>query len=98
MGKVMWSLCCSQPCGLTDAGDVVDYQVEVVNTGNNTLTGLLVTDPLTGGTLTSGASLAPGHTLDFLPTYTLTQSELGRPPVEQSLEPYVSGLATEAVG
>src|SRR5207248_1066167 len=59
--------------GLTDAGDVIHYDVLVKNTGDVSLTGVNVTDPLTGAALASGVPLAVGGSLDFTPSYTLTQ-------------------------
>ena len=40
-------------------GDIIRYDIIVTNTGNVTLTNILVTDPLTGFSQTI-ASLAPG--------------------------------------
>ncbi len=56
-------------------GDVLNYTVTVTNTGNVTLTGVSVTDPLTGQNV-SGATLAPGAHQDFNTSYTLTQADL----------------------
>src|SRR5207248_1201608 len=62
--------------GLTgDAGDVISYRVTVSNTGNVILTGLTVTDPVAGGTLTSGATLAIGASDTFTPSHTITAAD-----------------------
>ena len=45
--------------------------------GNVTLTGVSVTDPLTGQSVT-GATLAPGAQQSFNSSYTLTQDDLNR--------------------
>ena len=61
---------------LADAvGDVLNYTVTVTNTGNVTLTGVTVVDPLTGQNI-SGVTLAPGATQTFNTSYTLTQADL----------------------
>ncbi|NBU58211.1 MAG: DUF11 domain-containing protein [Betaproteobacteria bacterium] len=57
------------------AGDVLNYRVFVTNTGNITLTGVTVVDPLTGQNL-SGITIAPGTSQWFASTYTLTQADL----------------------
>ena len=44
-----------------EVGDVLNYTVTVTNTGNVTLTGVTVVDPLTGQNI-SGVTLAPGAT------------------------------------
>src|SRR5205814_2583943 len=80
--------------GLTDAGDVVDYQVEVVNTGDVALAVLLLLEFRRVGLLSSGASLAPGHTLDFFPTYTVTQSDVDNP--AHSITNVATATATQA--
>ena len=61
---------------LADAvGDVLNYTVKVTNTGNVTLTGVTVVDPLTGQNI-SGVTLAPGASQTFNTSYTLTQADL----------------------
>jgi uncharacterized repeat protein (TIGR01451 family) len=57
------------------AGDVLHYTIEVVNTGTVTLTGLRVTDPLTGLD-SNGRSLAPGQSVLFETQYVLTQPDI----------------------
>src|SRR5262249_17092618 len=59
-----------------DAGDVITYKVHVANTGDVTLTGLSVTDPLTGATLASGATLGGGGSADYTTSYTVTQADI----------------------
>src|SRR5262249_15700502 len=62
--------------GQADAvGDVLNYTVTVTDTGNVTLTGITVTDPLTGQNI-SGVALAPGTSRVFNSTYTLTHPHL----------------------
>jgi uncharacterized repeat protein (TIGR01451 family) len=62
--------------GLTDAGDVINYNVNVANTGNVTLTGVEVSDPLLGGSLASGVTLAVGADADYTGSYTILQSDV----------------------
>ena len=57
------------PAAIAD-GQVIDYSVVVTNTGNETLTNVVVTDPTLGTTLGTLASLAPGASQ----TYTTTQT------------------------
>ena len=52
-----------------------NYTVTVTNTGNVTLTGVTVVDPLTGQNI-SGVTLAPGASQTFNTSYTLTQADL----------------------
>ncbi len=61
-----------------DAGDVVSYQVVVTNTGDTTLTGLSVTDLLSGAVLsgTQSSALAVGGTETLTASYTLTQADI----------------------
>ncbi|WP_426624234.1 DUF7507 domain-containing protein [Leifsonia sp. McL0607] len=64
------------------AGDIVDYTFSATNTGNVTLTGVTVADPLPGlSTLAfawPGASgtLAPGQATTATATYVLTQADI----------------------
>ena len=60
----------------TYPGEVIDYQVVVANTGNETLTDVLVTDPTLGTTLASLASLAVGASVTYAASTTVTQAEI----------------------
>ena len=74
------------PAGSVDeAADVVSYSIVLTNTGNQTLTGVAVSDPLltdldcdavTPGPQTSGFTLAVGGSLTCTGTYTATQADL----------------------
>jgi uncharacterized repeat protein (TIGR01451 family) len=56
-------------------GDVLNYTVVVTNTGNTTLSNVVVVDPLTGLNQTI-ASLAPTASQSFNTSYTIVQSDL----------------------
>jgi uncharacterized repeat protein (TIGR01451 family) len=68
------------------AGDVIHYSVLVTNTGNTTLTGVSVSDPLTNGNLDcdsgtagqqkTGLTIAVGGSITCTGTYTVTQTDL----------------------
>ncbi|MCP2032174.1 putative repeat protein (TIGR01451 family) [Okibacterium sp. HSC-33S16] len=65
------------------AGDDVTYTFDVTNTGNTTLTGVGITDPLAGlsalsfGTWPAATGvLLPGQTVSATATYTLTQANV----------------------
>ena len=57
------------------AGDVLNYTVTVTNTGNVTLTGVTVQDPLTGLTQLI-SSLGVGASQNYTTSYILTQADL----------------------
>ncbi len=57
------------------AGDIANYTITVTNTGNQTLTGVVATDPLTGSNVPVG-TLAPGQSYTFNTQYVLTQADL----------------------
>lgn len=64
--------------GFIGAGDTVQYGFTVRNTGNTTLLGVTVSDPLLGaGALCTVATLPVGGSADCGPyTYTLTQADI----------------------
>ena len=67
------------------AGDVIHYTITVANTGNTTLTGVVVTDPnADAGSIVRGADvvgdndglLEVGETWGYTATHTVTQAEI----------------------
>ena len=66
-------------------GDVINYTITVANTGNTTLTGVVVTDPnADAGSIVRGADvvgdndglLEVGETWGYTATHTVTQAEI----------------------
>jgi uncharacterized repeat protein (TIGR01451 family) len=71
------------PGTVSNVGDVITYDFAVTNTGNVTLTGLVVSDtqaapagPLTTGPDCPTTTLAPGATVTCSGTYAITQADL----------------------
>ena len=66
------------PTTVTAAGQTVAYSFQVINTGNVTLHGIVVTDPLPGlGAIGCPAStLAPGASITCTAGYTVTQTDV----------------------
>jgi len=64
--------------GITNPGDLITYTFKVTNTGNLTLTGITVTDPLLGGAITSCSAtvLAVGADMTCTATYAITQADI----------------------
>ncbi|SFT92709.1 conserved repeat domain-containing protein/gliding motility-associated C-terminal domain-containing protein, partial [Algoriphagus locisalis] len=58
-----------------EVGEVVPYTIVVTNTGNETLSNVLITDPLTGMVETL-PTLAPGESVTYETTYTVTQEDI----------------------
>jgi uncharacterized repeat protein (TIGR01451 family) len=58
------------------AGDTIDYDFVVTNTGNVTLTGIVIDDPLVGTVSCPTTTLAPGESTTCTATYTLTQADV----------------------
>jgi uncharacterized repeat protein (TIGR01451 family) len=65
----------ADPLIYATVGDVINYTIVVQNTGNVTLSDIVVTDPLTGLNTTI-ATLAPGAGQTFNESYTITQADL----------------------
>ncbi len=70
-------------------GDVITYSISVENTGNVTLSNIVVTDPLTGMNQTIG-TLSPGNIRNFNQVYTVTQADIN--------EGSITNTATAVVG
>ncbi|MGJ9715823.1 DUF7507 domain-containing protein [Actinotignum sp. GS-2025b] len=66
------------------AGEPVEYSIEVSNSGNVTLSGVVVSDPLLGGELGTITTLAPGASQRVTGTYTLTQADVDRGSLENT--------------
>ena len=65
----------AQESSYSSAGTIIHYTLVVTNTGNVTLSGIIVTDPLTGLDQNIG-SLAPGASSTMTETYTVTLADL----------------------
>ncbi len=61
---------------VTSVDQVLTYTLTAENTGNQTLTQVVVTDPLLPGLVCEAASLAPDATLTCTDTYTVTQDDV----------------------
>ena len=64
-------------------GEKIAYTVEVINNGNVTITGIVVSDKLEGATLDEGQTdeaitLAPGDSATLHYSYTITADDLGK--------------------
>ncbi|WP_018096262.1 DUF7507 domain-containing protein [Sinorhizobium meliloti] len=74
--------------GLIDLGETISYSFVVANTGNVSMTGVTVDDPLltnAGISVTPGPqTLAPGGTATFTATYTPTQADIDAGRVENT--------------
>lgn len=58
-----------------EAGDIINYDITVTNTGNVALTGVIVSDPLLGIQITN-ETLAVGESKIFSGAYTVSQADL----------------------
>ncbi|HUB49295.1 MAG TPA: choice-of-anchor A family protein [Acetobacteraceae bacterium] len=95
---------CSGDPAATYAGEVIDYQIVVANTGDETLTNVVVKDTTLGTTLGTLASLAAGASVTYTEAMTVTQAEINSgtsitntATVTDSQTPSQSSTATTAV-
>ncbi|TPW77637.1 DUF7507 domain-containing protein [Schumannella soli] len=72
----------ASPSSTVKLGDVVTYTFVATNTGNVTLSGVTISDPLAGLSRvdysTQSRTLAPGGTVTGTATYTVTQADVNR--------------------
>src|SRR5262249_28999590 len=77
--KTVSSIADTNHDGITgDAGDVITYNIKVTNTGDVTLTHVVVTDPLTNGAsnISPLSTLAVGAVENITTSYTIKSSDL----------------------
>jgi len=79
---------------LNAVGDIIDYNIVVRNTGNQTLTNVVVTDPLTGLNTTI-ASMTPGGVQTIPTNYTLTEADIvSNGTVQDAIAGFIDNTAT----
>jgi hypothetical protein len=61
--------------GTGKVGDVITYTFAVTNTGNTTLTNVIVTDPMVGLTITETIAVGASNST-IKGTYTITQADI----------------------
>jgi uncharacterized repeat protein (TIGR01451 family) len=66
----------STPTNVTTAGQVITYTLVAQNTGNVTLTNVVVTDPMLPTLSCGPVTLAPGASATCTQTYTVTQADI----------------------
>ncbi|WP_418636898.1 DUF7507 domain-containing protein, partial [Winogradskyella sp.] len=64
--------------------DEITYEFTVTNTGDETLTNIIVTDPLVGTVTCVSTTLAPGANTTCSATYVITQSDIDNGGIENS--------------
>ncbi|WP_172971378.1 DUF11 domain-containing protein [Palleronia sp. THAF1] len=92
----------ASPIGL---GDVIDYTLTLTNTGNQTLSGAAIEDPLVGAlictiganTASANAVLAPTEALVCTGSYTVTQADVDRGVVDNAATATASDPQGDAV-
>jgi len=69
------------PDGPFDLGETITYDLIVTNTGNVTLSGIIIDDPLTGGAVCPADSLFPGQSMICVASYVVTQADVDAGPI-----------------
>ncbi len=99
----------ARPTTVRRLGEVVSYQFGIRNTGNVTIDGLRITDPVVSGLVCAQTSLAPGASTVCSATRTATQADLdsgqiintatvgGTTPDGSSIVPITSNTVTVSV-
>ena len=76
-------------------GDVITYVIEVTNTGNITLTNVVVTDDLVPSFKETILSLQPGITQEFYVEYEVTQTDVDKKEIITNVATAISGDVTD---
>jgi uncharacterized repeat protein (TIGR01451 family) len=90
--------------GLNDAGDLINYQVQVVNAGNSTVSGIAVTEFAAGATandvpLTCDvASIVPEKSVTCTGSYTIVSSDVDTPAATIKATANASGTSRAGIG
>ncbi|NVK50536.1 MAG: DUF11 domain-containing protein, partial [Cyclobacteriaceae bacterium] len=66
------------PTSYSAVGETITYTLEVTNTGNVSLTNVVLVDSLINTNQTVSASLAPNQTVSITETYTVNQQDIDR--------------------
>lgn len=82
--KVAGSIVDANATNKVDVGDTIQYSFTTTNTGNTTLTSIVVTDSKVGAVTCSPPTLAPSATLVCTKVYSLTQPDLDSGAVNNS--------------
>ncbi|WP_138433083.1 DUF7507 domain-containing protein, partial [Winogradskyella algicola] len=80
--KSITSITSSGAPGLLD--DIINYEFTITNTGDETLSNIVVTDPIVGTVTCVDSSLAPGLSTTCSASYTILQSDVDAGGVENS--------------
>ncbi|GAA1390266.1 DUF7507 domain-containing protein [Luteococcus peritonei] len=74
------------PTTVAAVGQTIDYRFAVANTGNTTMSGITVADPMPGlsAVTCQATSLAPGDTTTCSASYTTTQADLDRGSIQNT--------------
>ena len=84
----------TNPAGRTDAGDAIDYDFDVTNTGNVTLSSVSVDDPLAGTVSCPAGPLAPGAATTCTASLLIGQTDIDTGSVTNS----ATASATPPIG
>ncbi|WP_158531204.1 DUF7507 domain-containing protein, partial [Algoriphagus chordae] len=77
--------------GYSTAGELVEYEFTLVNTGNVTLSNVRVNDPLISATPIVVPDMAPGATITRVVSYTVTQDDINTGAITNTAQAEATG-------